>query len=167
MRAILAYALDLDIFRGVFGAASNNNPNELIHLGAQASMSCLRWSMCCSMFADVPTETGCPGGLSSPTPDGWTVGAEDGRPGRAVDQTEQSVEFGLNLLVGFVQRLEKDGISGKEISAQAGLFIDDQFDQAVCVDDDDVGAVDDVRAFLNASQTIAKDKSQDSESCNR
>ena len=35
------------------------------------------------------------------------------------------------------------------------------------MEDDDVGAVDGVRAFLNAAQTIPKDESQGSESCNR
>ena len=59
-----------------------------------------------------------------------------------VDHGEQGVEFGLDLSVGLVQGLEEDRIARQKVAAQTGLFVDHQFDQAVGVEDDDVGAID-------------------------
>jgi hypothetical protein len=80
---------------------------------------------------------------------------------------QQSVEFGINLMVRFVQGLEKGGIADEKIAAQAGLFIDDQFDETICVEDDYVGAVDCIGALLNPAQAVSKDESKGSERCNR
>ena len=43
-----------------------------------------------------------------------------------------------------MQRLKESWIADKEITAEAGLLIDYQFDQSICMDDDDVGTVDSV-----------------------
>ncbi len=66
-----------------------------------------------------------------------------------------------------MQRLEENRILDDKIAAEAGLFINYQFDQSICMEDDDVGTVDSVCAFLNTLQTVTKDDSKDRECCNR
>jgi hypothetical protein len=70
---------------------------------------------------------------------------------RALDQREESGELGIDLVVRPLHRLEKGWIADQEVTTEAGLFIDDEFDKAVCVEDDHVGTVDCVGAFLNAA----------------
>ncbi len=84
-----------------------------------------------------------------------------------VNHGEQGVELGFDLLICIVQRLKEDWVSRQKVAAQAGLFVDHQFDEAVGVENDDVGAIDCARALLNALQAVAEDESQNSECCNR
>ena len=80
---------------------------------------------------------------------------------------EQGVEFGFDLFVCLMQRLKEDRVARQQETAQTGLFVDHQFDQAVGVEDDDVGTIHGACTVLNALQTVAEDESQDSECCNR
>jgi hypothetical protein len=84
-----------------------------------------------------------------------------------VNHGEQSVELRFDLLICVMQRLKEDRVARQKEAAQAGLFVDHQFDKAVSVEYDDVGAIDCARTPLNAPQTIAEDESQNSECCNR
>ena len=82
------------------------------------------------------------------------------RPGR---DGEQGVELGFDLLICIVQRLKEDWVSRQKVAAQAGLFVDHQFDEPVGVENDDIGAIDCARTLLNALQAVAEDESQNSE----
>jgi hypothetical protein len=77
-----------------------------------------------------------------------------------VDQREQSVEFDIDLVVRLSQGLEKDRVTNEEIAAQAGLFVDDELDQAIGMNGDDVGSVDVVGAGLEALKAVSEDKRQ-------
>ena len=85
----------------------------------------------------------------------------------AVNHGEQGVELGFDLFVCLMQRLKEDRVARQKETAQAALFIDYQFDQAVAVEDDDVGAVDCARTLLNAFEAVAENESQNSECGNR
>src|ERR1700712_1003267 len=84
-----------------------------------------------------------------------------------VNHAEQDVELGFNLLICALQRLKEDRVARQKEAAQASLFIDYQFDQAVCVENDDVRAIHCARTLLNALQAVAEDESQNSKCCNR
>ena len=84
-----------------------------------------------------------------------------------VDQVEEGVELGFNLLICGSQRLKEDRVARQKETAQTGLFIDYQFDQAVGVENDDVSAIHCFRALLNTLQAIPEDESQNSKCCNR
>ena len=80
---------------------------------------------------------------------------------------KQRGELGINLWLCLVQRLEEGRIADKEITAEAGLLINHEFDQSIRMEDDDVRTVNSVSAFLNTLQTITEDDSKDSKCCNR
>src|ERR1700730_17416756 len=86
---------------------------------------------------------------------------------RTMNHGEQGVELGLDLLICVMQRLKEDRVARQKETAQSGLFIDHQFDEAVGVEDDYVGAIDCARTLLNAFEAVAEDESQNSECCNR
>ena len=65
-----------------------------------------------------------------------------------------------------MERFQKDGVAGEEKSAQASLFIKDQFGEPVCMKKDDVGAVDRACAFFDTLQTVSKDQSEEGKCCN-
>jgi hypothetical protein len=65
-----------------------------------------------------------------------------------------------------VERLQKDGVAGEEKSSQAGLFIENQFREPVCVKKDHVRAVDCACAFFDTLQTVSKDQSEEGKCCN-
>jgi hypothetical protein len=65
-----------------------------------------------------------------------------------------------------VERLQKDGVAGKEKSAQPSLLIEDQFSEPVYVKKDNVRAVDRACAFFDTLQTVSEDKSEKGKCCN-
>ena len=65
-----------------------------------------------------------------------------------------------------MERLQKDGVAGEEKSAQASLFIEDQFEKPVSVKKDNVRAVDRACAFFDTLQTVSKDQSEEGKCCN-
>src|ERR1700756_2177238 len=86
---------------------------------------------------------------------------------RTVNQTEESLELRFDLLIGLMQRLKEDGIASQKETTQAGLLVDHQFDQAVGVEDDNIGTIDRARTGLNVFQAVTEDESQNSQCCNR
>ena len=86
---------------------------------------------------------------------------------RAVNQIEESLELSFNLLIGLMQRLKEDGIVSQKETTQTGLLVDHQFDQAVGMENDDVGAIDRARTGLNAFEAVTENESQNSQCCNR
>ena len=84
-----------------------------------------------------------------------------------VNHGEQGVELGFDLLICGLQRLKEGRVARQKETTQAGLFIDHQFDQAVGVENDDVGAIDSGGTLLNALQAVAEDESQNSQCCDR
>src|SRR5882757_4164975 len=84
-----------------------------------------------------------------------------------VNQGEQGGELRFDLLIGFVQRLKEDRVARQQETAQAGLFIDHQLDQAVAVEDDNVGAIHRARTLLDALQAVAEDESKNSKCSDR
>ena len=112
MRAILAYAVDLSIFGKMVSAASGNNPGELIHLGPHGVHLLLALEhMLLHAFRIFRRRVDLPIGFLLPL---LLAGL---KPSQAVDlvgaldQIEQSVELGINLMVGLAQRLEKSWIA--------------------------------------------------------
>jgi len=83
-----------------------------------------------------------------------------------VNQTEESIELGLNLKIRGVHWFQEGRITGQEKSAEACLFIYDEFAQAVSMKSNNIGAVDRVGALFDTFQPITKDKSQNGECCN-
>src|SRR5260370_38954059 len=92
---------------------------------------------------------------------------ESGHQIRTMNHVEQGVELRFDLPICVMQRLKEDGVARQKETAQAGLFIDHQFDQAVAVEDDDVGAIYCARTLLNALQAVTEDGSENSGCCNR
>jgi len=84
-----------------------------------------------------------------------------------MNHAEESVELWLDLLVRLVKRLQEGWVMGQKEAAQSGLFIHHQFDETVCVEDNDVRTIDCGRALLNAFEAITECESQDSKCCNR
>jgi hypothetical protein len=82
-----------------------------------------------------------------------------------LNHAEEGVELGFDLLIGVVQRLKEDRVARQQETAQAGLFINHQLDQAVAVEDDNVGAIHGTRTLLDALQAVAEDESKNSKRC--
>src|SRR5260370_3229443 len=90
---------------------------------------------------------------------------ESGHQIRTMNHVEQGVELRFDLPICVMQRLKEDRVARQKETAQAGLFIDHQFDQAIAVKNDDVGAIDRSHTLLNTFQPVAEDERQNTEAC--
>src|ERR1700735_4966806 len=86
--------------------------------------------------------------------------------GQRANKFGQQSELRIELLVGFMKRLQEDRIFGQKESANSGLFIHHEFEEAVGMRDHEVGMIDQTCAPLDILQANAEDKGEEGEGGN-